>query len=54
MNSFGFAGVVTSNPSSGNDMATAIAMDSDSIFVGGFDKQPGEDDSQWRIEKRDK
>jgi len=47
---FGTGGVVTSNPSTGLDMAMGIAIDSTAIYVVGFDHGPG--DYQWRIEKR--
>ena len=48
---FGTAGVVTSNPSAGDDCAQAITADASGIYVAGFDKFPGND--EWRIEKRD-
>lgn len=49
---FGTGGVVTSDPSSGADEATAVRVDADYIYVGGFDNSPGND--QYRVEKRDK
>ena len=42
--------VQTSNPSSGSDIARAVAVDSTGLYVVGYDKSPG--DYQWRIEKR--
>jgi len=47
---FGTDGVVTSNSSAGPDSAIAIAIDSTSMYVVGYDYSPG--NSQWRIEKR--
>ena len=47
---FGTGGVVTSNPSSAGDVATAIAIDSTAMYVVGYDWSPG--NYQWRIEKR--
>ena len=47
---FGTGGVVTSNPSAGGDVATAIAVDSTAMYVAGYDWSPG--NYQWRIEKR--
>jgi hypothetical protein len=47
---FGINGVVTSNPSTGDDAATAVVIDSASMYVVGADSAPG--NSQWRIEKR--
>ena len=51
---FGTGGVVTVNPSSGNewasDQAYAIAIDTTAMYVVGFDKWPA--NLQWRIEKR--
>ncbi len=43
---------VTSNPSSGNDVAYSVAVDSTGIYVVGVDSIPG--DNQWRMEKRRK
>ncbi len=45
-------GVVLSNPSSGDDHATAIAVYGSYIYVAGYDDSPG--NWQWRIEKRNK
>ncbi len=47
---FGTGGVVTSDPSTGTDVAVSIAMDSTAMYVVGYDYSPGND--QWRIEKR--
>ena len=41
---------ITSNPSSGSDVAYSVAVDSSGIYVVGSDRSPGND--QWRIEKR--
>ena len=49
---FGSSGVVTENPSPGDDRPTALAVDDTFLYVVGFDEQPGAGDSQWRIEKR--
>ena len=46
-------GVVTTNPSGSTDIAYAIAMDSTSMYVAGYDSAPSFFDWQWRIEKRD-
>ncbi|RJQ31723.1 MAG: hypothetical protein C4562_04560 [Actinobacteria bacterium] len=52
--SFGTAGVITSNPSTGPDGTTAIAIYNNSIYTAGFDSSPssGLGNDQWRIEKR--
>jgi hypothetical protein len=59
--SFGLQGVVASNPTSSYllafDDATAIALDSNFMYVVGYDGTPNADtdiysDNQWRIEKR--
>ena len=47
---FGAGGVVTSNPSVGDDYAFGIAIDSTYKYVVGHDSSPG--NAQWRIEKR--
>jgi hypothetical protein len=44
-------GVVVSNPSAGDDIVTSTAIDSDYIYIAGYDESPG--NIQWRIEKRD-
>lgn len=44
--------VRTSDPSSGFDLPTAIAVDRDGLYVVGHNNVPGEHDSEWRIEKR--
>ncbi|MCI0341664.1 MAG: hypothetical protein L0216_11045 [Planctomycetales bacterium] len=49
---FGASGVITSNPSTGQDEVSAIAWDGTDLFVVGFDEGPGTGDFQWRIEKR--
>jgi len=47
---FGTGGVVTSDPSTGDDVAYRIAIDSTAMYVAGYDSSPG--NHQWRIEKR--
>ncbi|MCI0340374.1 MAG: hypothetical protein L0216_04370 [Planctomycetales bacterium] len=50
---FGTGGVVTSNPSAGADLATAIATDGFHLLVAGADASPGTaGDRQWRVESR--
>ena len=44
--------VQTSNPSSQNDLAYAIAVDSTGIYVAGSDRTVGSSNLQWRVEKR--
>jgi len=41
-----------SNPSSQDDQAWSITLDSESIYIAGYDESSG--DEQWRIEKRSK
>src|SRR5574341_336224 len=51
--SFGIAGVVTSNPGTGADSVTAATVDGATpsfVFLAGYDSSPG--NRQWRIEKR--
>ena len=48
--SFGTAGVVGSNPSTSEEYAFDIAIDSQYMYVAGSDQAPG--NHQWRIEKR--
>lgn len=50
VSSFGTAGVVTFNPSTGADIPYTLAVDGPSLYVAGGDMGPG--DAQWRIEKR--
>jgi len=45
-------GVVTSNPSTGNDYVYAITADASGIYVTGRDESMGAGNSQWLIEKR--
>jgi hypothetical protein len=53
ISAFGTGGVVTSDPSTGSDLAFGIAIDSTAMYVVGYDSSPEEwDDYQWRIEKR--
>jgi formylmethanofuran dehydrogenase subunit C len=53
ISAFGTGGVVTSDPSTGSDLAFGIAIDSTAMYVVGYDSSPEEwDDCQWRIEKR--
>jgi hypothetical protein len=40
------------NPSAGSDEAYSVAVDSSGIYVVGYDRSPGIDDNEWRIEKR--
>ncbi len=40
----------TSNPSSGSDIARAVAVDASGVYIAGSDNTPGNE--QWRIEKR--
>jgi hypothetical protein len=55
--------VITSNPSNDNDIPFAVAIDSDFMYVVGYDRLPGssnkpgkgkksQSNPQWRIEKR--
>jgi hypothetical protein len=50
VNGFGTGGVVTSNPSAAICYAKAITIDSQYMYVAGFDLSLGYE--QWRIEKR--
>jgi hypothetical protein len=45
-------GFIISNPSSGEDEATAIGVDGSSLYIVGYDSQNGSANTQWRIEKR--
>jgi hypothetical protein len=45
-------GVVESNPSASTDYPYYIVVDSDDLFIAGFDRIHG--NYQWRVEKRDK
>ncbi len=47
---FGASGVLTSNPTAGNDSAFRAAIDSSGLYIFGFDSNAG---SEWRTEKRD-
>ncbi|MDI6788126.1 MAG: Ig-like domain-containing protein [Planctomycetota bacterium] len=47
---FGTNGVVTTNPSGSDDVAWHIAVDSQYMYVAGYDNSSGS--GQWRIEKR--
>lgn len=49
---FGTSGVLTFNPSTGLDEATALVLDGTAVLVGGFDEAPGIGDTQWRLERR--
>ncbi|MCI0339943.1 MAG: hypothetical protein L0216_02125 [Planctomycetales bacterium] len=51
---FGASGVVTSDPSSGRDIAYAACLAWTNIFVVGGDAGLGNADMRWRIEKRAK
>jgi hypothetical protein len=48
---FGTGGIVTSDSSTGDDAALAIAIDSTAMYVVGYEN-PGHLDKEWRIEKR--
>lgn len=50
--SFGTAGVLSSNPSPGNDEAMSITSDATHLYIAGYDETNGS--AQWRIEKRTK
>ena len=50
--SFDGDGIVTSNPSSYQDVAHSIAIDSTYMYVVGYDQSSGDGNSQWHIEKR--
>ena len=41
----------TSNPTSGNDYASDVAVDGSGVYIVGSDQSPGE--QEWRVEKRD-
>jgi len=47
---FGTGGVITSDPSLGDDCAQGVVRDSTAMYIVGFDYSPG--NYQWRIEKR--
>ena len=47
---FGTDGVIASDPSTGDEYAMGVAIDSTAMYVVGFDRSPEND--QWRIEKR--
>jgi hypothetical protein len=50
---FGLNGVVTENPSTGDDRPMSLELDDfKSLFLAGFDERRGPGDFQWRIEKR--
>jgi formylmethanofuran dehydrogenase subunit C len=51
---FNRTGVVKNNPSNLYDAANSIVVDSDFIYVAGYDESVSPTDEQWRIEKRDK
>jgi prepilin-type N-terminal cleavage/methylation domain-containing protein len=51
MPAFGTGGVVTSNPSTGNDTIQSIVVGSGGVYIVGTDLAAG--DAEWRIEKRD-
>lgn len=53
---FGTGGIVTSNPSSGDDIVTSFDLDGAGgyLYVIGVDVQGGVTDSRWRIEKRNR
>ncbi|MCS7222893.1 MAG: hypothetical protein N0A15_16610, partial [Anaerolineae bacterium] len=45
-------GRIVSNPSSGYDVAQALAKEGDAFYIVGYDCNTTQGDSQWRIEKR--
>lgn len=49
---FGLGGIVSSDPSTGTDIAVAVAIDASHLYVVGFDEAAGFNDLQWRVEKR--
>lgn len=51
---FGANGVVEVTPRSAYEAALAVTLDSLHLYIAGYDESPGNNDSQWRIEKRDK
>ena len=50
VSAFGANGVVTSNPGSSADEATAVICDGTHLYIGGYETSGG--NRQWRIEKR--
>lgn len=48
---FGNAGVVQSDPSSGQDIPFALLSDGTNLYVIGYDSSQGSADYQWRVEK---
>lgn len=53
ISSFGTNGIVTSDPSASADGAYAIKIDSNKIYVAGYDSSISGSNTQWRIEKRE-
>lgn len=53
---FGFGGdwtcIAESNPSGRYDVAQAITIDGDYLYVAGYDSNNSKGDTQWRIERR--
>ena len=45
---------IISDLSRGDDVPNAIVVDASYIYVAGYDETWGNDEQQWRIEKRDK
>ena len=52
ISTFGSAGMVQENPSSGDDEPFSAAIDGTGIYLAGYDAIPSSVD-EWRIEKRD-
>jgi hypothetical protein len=52
INDFGTGGIVSSNPSVYTDTPYVIGIDDLSLYVGGIDSLPGNNDREWRFEKR--
>ena len=47
---FGSGGIIYDNPSSGEDVTNAVAVDGSGLYIAGYDSSPG--NTEWRIEKR--
>jgi hypothetical protein len=50
---FGTGGVVTENPSDGDDFLYGLVLNNSSLYVTGGDESNGTGNWQWRTEKRD-
>lgn len=49
---FGTSGVVSADPSTGDDDLLAVLSDGTDLYLIGYDESPGAGNFQWRIEKR--